>query len=58
MLKVSPLAAMLAGLNVGLYTLVYTPMKRIHPCNTTIGAIVGAVPPLIGWSAATGGKIH
>ncbi|RYF82520.1 MAG: protoheme IX farnesyltransferase, partial [Chitinophagaceae bacterium] len=32
----------------------YTPMKKIHPIATFIGAIPGALPPLIGWVAATG----
>jgi protoheme IX farnesyltransferase len=33
---------------------VYTPLKRISTINTLVGAIPGAVPPLIGWTAATG----
>ena len=46
------LIGMLAAL---LYLLVYTPMKRRSWLNTPLGAIPGALPPLIGWSAATGG---
>ncbi|XP_024525255.1 protoheme IX farnesyltransferase, mitochondrial [Selaginella moellendorffii] len=46
-------AALGAG-NILLYTLAYTPMKQLHPANTWIGAIVGAVPPLMGWAAASG----
>jgi heme o synthase len=38
-----------------LYLGVYTPLKRITPLNTLVGAIPGAMPPLIGWSAAQGG---
>ena len=34
--------------------LVYTPLKRISTLNTLFGAIPGALPPLIGWTAATG----
>jgi len=46
-----------AGL--GLFTLVtylgvYTPLKRISPISTTLGAIPGAMPPLIGFAAASG----
>ena len=37
-----------------LYVLVYTPMKRLSPLNTTIGAIPGAIPPMVGWAAARG----
>jgi len=52
---VNPISATLAFANIILYTLVYTPMKRVHPLNTAVGAIVGAIPPLIGWAAQTGG---
>ncbi len=38
-----------------LYALIYTPMKRVTWWNTTVGALSGAIPPLIGWAAATGG---
>ena len=37
-----------------LYVLVYTPMKRVSALNTPVGAIPGAIPPLAGWTAATG----
>jgi protoheme IX farnesyltransferase len=33
---------------------VYTPMKRKSPWCVTVGAISGAIPPVIGWAAATG----
>lgn len=36
------------------YVWVYTPMKRISPWAMQIGAIPGAIPPLLGWTAATG----
>jgi heme o synthase len=44
---------------LGLFTLVtylfiYTPLKRVSPVSTTIGAIPGAMPPLIGYAAACG----
>jgi heme o synthase len=48
------MAALLgAGTWVG-YLLFYTPLKRIHPICTSIGAIPGAMPPLIGFAAAMG----
>ncbi len=37
-----------------LYVLIYTPLKPITTLNTAIGAIPGALPPVIGWAAATG----
>jgi protoheme IX farnesyltransferase len=37
-----------------LYILVYTPLKVRTPLNTMVGAICGAVPPMMGWTAATG----
>jgi protoheme IX farnesyltransferase len=36
------------------YVLVYTPLKVRTPLNTVIGAVCGAVPPMMGWAAATG----
>jgi len=47
-------AAFLAFATIAIYILVYTPMKRISSLNTLIGAIPGALPPLIGWVAAQG----
>lgn len=47
-------AALLSMLSLVLYGFAYTPMKKIHPIATFIGAIPGALPPLIGWVAATG----
>lgn len=41
-------------LNIFLYAGVYTPSKRYHIANTWIGAVVGAIPPLMGWAACTG----
>lgn len=37
-----------------LYILVYTPLKVRTPLNTVVGAVCGAVPPMMGWTAATG----
>lgn len=50
----NPLTAGLGLLNLGLYTAVYTPAKRYSPVNTTLGAVVGALPPLMGWAACAG----
>jgi heme o synthase len=46
--------ATLSALNIFLYAGVYTPMKRISAANTWVGAIVGGIPPLMGWCAAAG----
>ncbi len=51
---VNPTVAFLGGLNIFLYAGVYTPMKRISVLNTWVGAIVGGIPPLMGWAAAAG----
>lgn len=48
------LTAGLSLLTVIIYAALYTPMKRYSELNTLIGAIPGALPPLLGWTAATG----
>jgi len=48
------LAAFLGCVTLAVYLLVYTPLKMKTPICTTIGAIPGAIPPLIGWAAAKG----
>jgi protoheme IX farnesyltransferase len=48
------LAAGLAAATILVYILVYTPLKRVTTLNTIIGAVPGALPPLIGWTAARG----
>ncbi|XZF16409.1 heme o synthase [Chitinophagaceae bacterium MMS25-I14] len=50
----NPLTGFLSFLSLLLYAFAYTPMKRIHPVAVLIGAIPGAMPPLLGWVAATG----
>ena len=44
-------AAYLAGITIATYVFIYTPMKRRTSANTLVGAIPGALPPLIGWVA-------
>ena len=53
------LPALIGLLAAALYLFVYTPLKRYSWLNTPLGAIPGALPPLIGWSAAdpTGGGL-
>ena len=50
----SVLTFALALLTLVTYLLIYTPLKKVSPINTLMGAIPGALPPLIGWSAAEG----
>ena len=47
-------AALLSFISLILYSFVYTPMKKFGPIAVFIGAIPGALPPLIGWVASTG----
>jgi protoheme IX farnesyltransferase len=51
---VNPLTAALGATNLLLYTSVYTPLKRLSVLNTWIGSIVGAIPPIMGYTACTG----
>lgn len=48
------LPATLAAFNILLYALLYTPLKPRTTFNTLVGAVCGAIPPMIGWTAATG----
>ena len=43
----------LSLLSLFLYTFIYTPLKRFSPFSVLVGALPGALPPLIGWSAST-----
>jgi protoheme IX farnesyltransferase len=53
-MAVQPLSGLLAALAVISYVWVYTPLKRTTPMCTLVGAIPGALPVLVGWSAAHG----
>lgn len=50
----NPLTALLGLVTLLTYLFVYTPLKQRSPHSTTIGAIPGAMPPLIGFAAAAG----
>ncbi|MGD1212746.1 MAG: heme o synthase [Candidatus Acidiferrales bacterium] len=53
-LAVSGLACLVALVTSVLYLGLYTPLKTRTPLSTAVGAIPGALPPLIGWAAARG----
>jgi protoheme IX farnesyltransferase len=53
-LAVNWLTAALGAFTLTSYIFVYTPLKRVSTICTIIGAIPGAIPPLMGWTAATG----
>src|SRR5205809_6276031 len=48
------LSALLAAITIVIYIFAYTPLKRTSTANTIVGAIPGAIPPMIGWAAARG----
>ena len=50
----NPLSAALAATTIVIYIFAYTPLKRVSTVNTLVGAIPGALPPMVGWAAATG----
>ncbi|MGD0891423.1 MAG: heme o synthase [Terracidiphilus sp.] len=53
-LWVNLLSMVIACLALAIYGAAYTPLKRVTPLCTLVGAISGAAPPLIGWAGATG----
>lgn len=54
----NPLTVLLSLVSMVLYSFVYTPLKRVGPIAVFVGAIPGALPPLLGWIAATGQITH
>ena len=48
------LSAALAAITIIIYIFAYTPLKRVSTLNTALGAVPGALPPMIGWAAARG----
>ena len=53
LIAVNALASLLAALTLTSYLVFYTPLKRITPLCTFVGAVPGAMPTLIGWAAAS-----
>jgi protoheme IX farnesyltransferase len=53
-ISTNALASLLAAITLLSYLFLYTPLKRITPLCTLVGAVPGAAPPLIGWTAACG----
>src|SRR5688572_16878103 len=53
-LMVNLLTALLGAVTLGTYVLLYTPMKRWTTLNTVVGAVPGAIPPMMGFTAAQG----
>lgn len=53
-LGVNHLTGMLAAIALVSYAGIYTPMKQKSPAALLVGSVPGALPPLIGWTAATG----
>jgi protoheme IX farnesyltransferase len=51
---VGPAAALLTAVIAVLYLGLYTPLKRVSPLCTVLGAVPGALPPVVGWVAARG----
>jgi protoheme IX farnesyltransferase len=53
-IKCNALSAALAAATIVIYIFAYTPLKRVSTFNTLVGAIPGALPPVVGWAAASG----
>jgi len=57
-MSTNSLTVALSFISMLLYSFVYTPLKRVGPIAVFVGAIPGALPPLLGWIAATGSITH
>ena len=53
-LAVNAVTAIIGACSLFSYLFIYTPLKRITWLNTAVGAVPGALPPLMGWTAARG----
>src|SRR6266568_1108276 len=53
-LAVNPITSWIGAFSLVSYLFIYTPLKRVTWLNTAIGAVPGALPPLMGWTAARG----
>ncbi len=53
-ISTNPLTVVLSAFSMVMYSFIYTPLKRVGPIAVFVGAIPGALPPLLGWVAATG----
>ena len=51
---VNPLTSVIGAVSLVSYLFIYTPLKRLTWLNTAVGAVPGALPPLMGWAAARG----
>jgi protoheme IX farnesyltransferase len=54
-LLVNPLSGLVTAISVGSYLFLYTPLKQQTPFCVMVGAVPGALPPVTGWVAASGG---
>jgi heme o synthase len=52
---VNPLSGLVTAVSVGSYLFLYTPLKQKTPLCVMVGAVPGALPPVTGWAAASGG---
>lgn len=55
--QVNPFCAAVSAVTVGVYVFFYTPLKRVTSFSLLVGAFAGALPPVIGLTAATGGLV-
>jgi heme o synthase len=51
---VNLLTSFLSGVTLSVYLYLYTPLKKVTSLCTAVGAVAGALPPVMGWTAATG----